>query len=144
MASMTSPRLCGGMLVAMPTAMPCEPLTSRFGNRAGRTTGCLVAVVVGDEVDGLFVDAVQQRQGERGEPALGVAHGRGALVRAGATEVPVAVDQRVAQAEVLGHPGQGVVDGRVAVGVVATHDLAHDLGALGVRAVRPQPLVDIA
>ena len=32
-------RLCGGMLVAMPTAMPLEPLTSRFGNRAGRTTG---------------------------------------------------------------------------------------------------------
>ena len=29
--SMTSRRLCGGMLVAMPTAMPVEPLTSRFG-----------------------------------------------------------------------------------------------------------------
>ena len=31
-ASITSVRLCGGMLVAMPTAMPEEPLTSRFGN----------------------------------------------------------------------------------------------------------------
>ena len=30
-ASMTSPRLCGGMLVAIPTAIPAEPLTSRFG-----------------------------------------------------------------------------------------------------------------
>ena len=29
--SMISPRLCGGMLVAMPTAMPVEPFTSRFG-----------------------------------------------------------------------------------------------------------------
>jgi hypothetical protein len=38
-ASMTSLRLCGGMLVAMPTAMPAEPLASRFGNLAGRTTG---------------------------------------------------------------------------------------------------------
>ena len=38
-ASMTSPRLWGGMLVAMPTAMPWLPLTSRFGNRAGRTLG---------------------------------------------------------------------------------------------------------
>ena len=38
-ASITSPRLCGGMLVAMPTAMPCEPFTSRFGKRAGSTTG---------------------------------------------------------------------------------------------------------
>ena len=28
------------MFVAMPTAMPPAPLTSRFGNRAGRTVGC--------------------------------------------------------------------------------------------------------
>ena len=38
-ASTTSPRLCGGMLVAMPTAMPAEPLTSRFGKRVGITDG---------------------------------------------------------------------------------------------------------
>ena len=38
-ASMTSPRLCGGMLVAIPTAMPDEPLTSRLGKRAGSTRG---------------------------------------------------------------------------------------------------------
>ena len=30
-ASMISPGLCGGMLVAMPTAMPPAPLISRFG-----------------------------------------------------------------------------------------------------------------
>ena len=36
-ASATLRRLCGGMLVAMPTAMPCEPFTSRFGKRAGST-----------------------------------------------------------------------------------------------------------
>ena len=35
----TSFRLCGGMLVAMPTAIPETPLTSRFGNCAGRTIG---------------------------------------------------------------------------------------------------------
>ena len=28
------------MFVAMPTAIPPEPLTSRFGKRLGRTTGC--------------------------------------------------------------------------------------------------------
>ena len=38
-AATISPRLCGGMLVAIPTAMPDEPLTSRFGNRDGRTVG---------------------------------------------------------------------------------------------------------
>ncbi len=38
-ASTISPRLCGGMLVAMPTAMPAAPLTSRFGTRVGSTAG---------------------------------------------------------------------------------------------------------
>ena len=38
-ASTTSPRLCGGMLVAMPTAMPADPLTSRLGTRDGSTVG---------------------------------------------------------------------------------------------------------
>ena len=36
MASHTSRRLCVGMLVAMPTAMPVVPLTSRLGSSAGR------------------------------------------------------------------------------------------------------------
>ena len=61
-ASMTSPRLCGGMLVAMPTAMPPAPLTSRFGNLAGRTDGLLQrAVVVLPEVDRVLVEVVEQR-----------------------------------------------------------------------------------
>ena len=39
--SITSSGLCGGTLVASPTAIPAEPLISRFGNRAGRTSGSL-------------------------------------------------------------------------------------------------------
>ena len=39
-ASTISPRWWGGMLVAMPTAMPELPLMSRFGSLAGRTDGC--------------------------------------------------------------------------------------------------------
>ncbi len=39
MPSITSERLCGGMLVAMPTAMPAEPFTRRFGNLDGSTSG---------------------------------------------------------------------------------------------------------
>ena len=35
----TSRRLCGGMFVAIPTAMPDEPLTTRFGMPAGKTDG---------------------------------------------------------------------------------------------------------
>ena len=41
--SMSSERLCGGMLVAMPTAMPVVPFNSRFGTLVGRTEGsCMV------------------------------------------------------------------------------------------------------
>ena len=40
-AFMTSLRLCGGMFVAMPTAIPDEPFTSRFGKRDGSTLGSL-------------------------------------------------------------------------------------------------------
>ena len=38
-ASMVSPKLWGGILVAIPTAIPVAPLTKRFGKRAGKTTG---------------------------------------------------------------------------------------------------------
>ena len=38
-ASMVSPRLCGGILVAIPTAIPVAPLTRRLGKRAGKTKG---------------------------------------------------------------------------------------------------------
>ncbi len=38
-AAMTSPRLCGAMLVAIPTAMPAAPFTSRLGIPAGSTSG---------------------------------------------------------------------------------------------------------
>ena len=38
-AAISSRRLWGGMLVAMPTAIPEVPLAKRLGNRDGRTTG---------------------------------------------------------------------------------------------------------
>ena len=38
-ASQSSAILCGGIAVAMPTAMPCAPLARRLGNAAGSTTG---------------------------------------------------------------------------------------------------------
>ena len=40
-ALITSRRLCGGMLVARPTAMPDAPFTSRFGNLPGSISGSL-------------------------------------------------------------------------------------------------------
>ena len=41
-ASITSPKLWGGIFVAIPTAIPEAPLTSKFGNWAGNTVGSFV------------------------------------------------------------------------------------------------------
>ncbi len=38
-ASIISPRLCGGILVAIPTAIPEDPLMSKLGTFVGRTAG---------------------------------------------------------------------------------------------------------
>ena len=40
-ASMTSIKLCGGILVAIPTAIPEEPLANKLGTRVGKTVGSL-------------------------------------------------------------------------------------------------------
>ena len=37
--SITSPRLCGGIFVAIPTAIPIVPFTRIFGNLLGKTIG---------------------------------------------------------------------------------------------------------
>ena len=52
---------------------------------------------------------------------------RGVVDRA---EVPLGVDERVEEREVLAQPHQGVVDRLVAVGVIAPHHVADDGGAL--------------
>ena len=41
-ASTTSVKLCGSILVAMPTAIPLEPFTNNCGIRVGNTVGSLV------------------------------------------------------------------------------------------------------
>ena len=124
----------------MPTAMPDEPLASRFGNAAGSTTGSSLAC--------------RRRSGgtrpcprrclraapapPRVSAALGVAHGR-RVIAVDVAEVALAVDQRVAHGEVLREPHQRVVDRLVAVRVEVAHHLADDLGALLVAAGRIEP-----
>ena len=95
------------------------------------------AVVVLDEVDGVLVDVGQQLGRDGRHARLGVAHGRRRVAVDGA-EVALAIDQRVAQREVLGQADERVVEGLVAVRVVLAHHLADDRGALAVRGARGQ------
>ena len=41
-----SPKLWGGMLVAIPTAIPLWPFINSCGNTVGRTKGCTAIIVV--------------------------------------------------------------------------------------------------
>ena len=68
-------------------------------------------VVVGAEVDRLRVDVAEQLGRQPRQAGLGVPHGRRGVV-VDRPEVALTVDQRVAQGEVLGHPGERVVDRR--------------------------------
>ena len=141
-ASITSPRLCGGMLVAMPTAMPPAPLTRRFGKarRQDRSapSRCRRSSAWKSTVS-LSISSSSAIAG-LGEAALGVAHGR-RRIAVDRAEIALPVDQRQAHGEVLRHAHQRVVDRLVAVRVVFAHHVADDARRLRVFLVGRVPLL---
>ncbi|MCY1225950.1 hypothetical protein D9M72_381630 [compost metagenome] len=68
---------------------------------------------------------------------FGISHGRG-VIAVDRTEIALAVDQHVAQREILRHADDGVVDSGIAVRVVLTDHVTDDTGRL---LVRPVPVV---
>ena len=72
--------------------------------------------------------------GHAGEADLGVTHG-GSGVAIHGTEIALAIDKQIAQAERLRHAHHGVVHRTVAVRVVFTDDVTNDTGRLLVRLV---------
>ena len=121
---------------------PLGPVDEEVRKARRQDDGLLVsAVVVRDKVDGVLVDTFEKRHRERREARFRVSHRRGERVGPGGAEVTVAVDERVAQAEVLHHARQRVVDRGVTVGVVPPHDVTDDTRALHVRAIWTQSAV---
>ncbi len=94
-------------------------------------------VVVGTEIHRLFVDIGEQLFGQLRHARFGVPHGGGGIA-VHRPVVPLAVHQRIAHVEVLRHTDQGVVDRRVAMGMVVTHDLTDDFGRLAIGAIMGQ------
>ena len=97
----------------------------QIGEAAGQHTGFLAALVkVGVPVHGVLLNVPQHLVGELGQPGLGVTVGGGGIAIYGA-EVAVAVHQHIPHGEVLGQTDQGVIDGLVAVGVVAAQHVTY-------------------
>ena len=114
------------MFVAMPTAMPDDPLTSEIRNRRRKNLRLHEPVVeVRREIDGVLVDVGQHLHRDARESRFGVAVRRGGIA-IDAAEVSLAVDERIAQREVLHHSHERVVDRRVAVRVVFAEHVADD------------------
>ena len=129
-ASQTSRRLCGGIDVAMPTAIPPLPLTSRFGNRDGSTVGSRFrSSYVGTKstVSRSRSSSIMRR--DRRQAGFGVPH-LGRRQAGDRAEVPLLVDQHVPHVPFLGHADQRGIDHRFAVRMVVTAGVAGDLGAL--------------
>ena len=116
--STISVRLCGGILVAMPTAIPLEPLISRFGRqrRQDRRLGQGL-VEVGNEIDRVLLEIAQHLFGKPRQTGFGVPHGR-RRVPVDRPEIPLPVHQRIAHGKILGHADHGIVDRAIAMGVV--------------------------
>src|SRR5665647_1645662 len=89
-----------------------------------------LVVIVGNEVDGFFVEAVGHQHRGWGEPGLGVSSCCRSVVQR--PEVPVTVHERHAHREGLRHAYERVIDGAVAVRVVFAHHLADHTAALDV------------
>ena len=106
------------------------------------------AVVIGAEIHGVFVDAVEQEPRGFGQPRFGVAVGRG-VIAVDIAEIALAVDQRIARGKILREPHQRVIDRLVAMRVEIAHDVADDLRRFlerraGIEAQQPHAVKDAA
>ena len=91
-----------------------------------------ISIKVGYEIDGIELYVSQEgvvREGS--EAALGVSHGGGGVGVDG-TEIAVSVNEGCVGGESLRESDEGVVDGRISMGVVLAQDFADDPSALAV------------
>ena len=140
MALAISVRLWGGTLVGHTdgdTARAVDEQVGQHGREHGRLFEAVVEVRA--PVHRVHVDVGKHGIGDAGEAGLGVTH-RGGRVAVDRAKVTLAVDQGVAQAEVLRHARHGIIDGAVAVGVVFTQHLADDTGAFLIRVPGFRPI----
>ncbi len=86
------------------------------------------AVKVRHPINRPLPQLTQQQLGVFGEARLGVTHRREGFWIVRRAPVPLAVNQRIAVGERLGHQHHGFIAGAVAVGMVFTQHVAHGTG----------------
>ena len=110
----------------------------QVGELAGQYRGLVAGlVVVGREIDGVAVDVFEHLDRAGLHTRFGVPHG-GRRIAVDRPEVPLAVHEHVPQRKVLRHAHERRIDRLVAVRVVVTRAIAHDLGALAELRARAQ------
>ena len=111
----------------------------QVGNTRGQNVGLNFAlVIVGTEVDRIFVEIFQQPGGHLRQFRFGVTVGRG-RVSIDRPEVALPEHQRITQAPGLGEAHQRVIHRQVSVGMIFAHYFSDDPGAFAGRLVRSKP-----
>src|SRR5262249_59081606 len=95
-------------------------------------------VVVGPEVDGVLIDAIEQPRRNLGHARFGVALGRW-VIAVDIAEIALAIYQRVADREILRETRERVVDRLIAMRMGVAHGVADDFREFAVLALWAEP-----
>ena len=110
-------------------------IDQQVGVFAGKYQGLFERIIiVGPKLDSLLVEIVEQFMSQPVHADFGITHRR-CRVAVNRTEVALAVDQRMTHGEVLGHTNYGVIDRRIAMGMVLTDDVTDNASRFLVRLV---------
>ena len=109
-----------------PDRDPARAIGQQVREQAGENLGLFLLAIVGRaEIDRALVEPGHQLHRHRRQPGLGIAVG-GGVIAIDVAEIALAVDQRVAEREILGEADHRIVDRLVAMGVVFADHVADD------------------
>ncbi len=118
---------------------PARAVGQQVREQPGENLGLFFLAIVGRaKLDRAVVEAGHQLHRDGRQPGLGVAIGRG-VIAVDIAEIPLPVDERVAEREILREADHRVIDALVAVRVIFADHVADDARRLLVGAGRIEP-----
>ena len=111
------------------------PIREKVREARGKNNRFFVILIIGwFEIDGILTETIQQKLRGLRHSAFRITH-RGGAIAIDIAEITLAIDQRIANREVLGEAHHGIVDRSVAMRVIVTHHFTHDFSTLAIAAV---------